>query len=227
MPWVQLAETLALVLPLLLIGYELALQRREVRSQNKLRSFELYHTLVQQYATLLLRADENPELNLTWEPVDTQRQVELDAAQEAAAAQGKAWGAWYAMEQTEKRCYRWTRSVIETFEQAYQVRQQGWIDDATWKKWLNWMLIWSRSRYFGFVFSDTGPRLIPDFVREFPLMLKQAREQADVKPFSAIESECGEGGEDAGGGSTGPPPKQWGPRSLRRQERQHESGGGA
>jgi hypothetical protein len=70
------------------------------------------------------------------------------------------------MNDTERRCYRYTRLMLETFEQAHQVRARGWIDDETWAKWRGWIEIWTDSTYFPFVYEDAKGRLIASFTDE-------------------------------------------------------------
>ena len=152
----------AVVLSLMFVGYQVRLQRITLDNQIRVQGFQLYHLLAQQYIDLLLRADQDPVLNSIWESPNSQRKRELDDAQES-----RRWGAWFVMTPEEKRCYRYTRSAIETFEQTYQVYQRGWIDPETWAKWQAWMTIWKDVWYFDYVFSDTRPRLIKDFALKF------------------------------------------------------------
>jgi hypothetical protein len=181
-------QIVLLSLSLIFFGYQLFLQRREVSNQVALQSYELYRSLVGQYTELLYRADRDTTLNTIWEPPDTNRMQELDAAQ-----QTRRWGAWYAMTSEEKRCYRYVRYALETFEQTFQVYQRGWIDNETWQKWRGWMAIWRNVRYFNYVFDDTCPRLIESFVNEFhnlavvPPTWEQFRPTARVSEVREVE----------------------------------------
>lgn len=158
----EFAQLVVLLASLGFVGWQIRLQSQELHNQGKLHSFQLYHLLVQQYVELLHRADTDTDLNQIWERPDDARMAELDAAQQA-----EHWGAWYAMDPVERRCYRYTRSAIETFEQAYLARQRDWIDGETWSKWLNWMALWKNTRYFRYVFDDAKPRLVESFVADF------------------------------------------------------------
>ncbi|MEU8633847.1 hypothetical protein AB0C38_16865 [Amycolatopsis sp. NPDC048633] len=154
---------------LFFIGYQVLLQRQQVRNQVAVQRYKLYHLLAQQYMNLLLRADLDPELNCIWEPLEDDRRKTLDQAQSL-----RTWGAWHAMNPTEKRCYRFVRSALETLEQTHQLNQKNWIDRETWIKWQGWIDIWRGARFFDYVFEDVEPRLISTFV----LVLKTAGEPA-------------------------------------------------
>ena len=84
----------------------------------------------------------------------------LDQAQESSQ-----WGAWYEMNDDERMCYRYTRMAFETFEQAAEVRDYGWISQETWKKWEAWVRIWKNTAYFRYMWDDTCPRFMQSFVR--------------------------------------------------------------
>jgi hypothetical protein len=158
----QLIQVVVLGPSLFFVGYQVLLQRKQVRDQVAIQGYKLYHLLVQQYMEILRRADYNPELNCIWDPVDVQRHSVLEDAQRC-----RTWGAWYAMTQEERRCYRFVRSALETFEQTHQLHEKGWIDDETWAKWQGWINIWRKARHFDFVFEDTKPRLIKTFAATF------------------------------------------------------------
>lgn len=164
---VDILQFLAIAGTLVFVGLELRQQSRAIRNQGVLRGFRLYHTLVQQYLDLLSRADREPALNAVWDALEPARRVELDQAQ-----QSQVWGAWHSMTTSERRCYRFTRNVLETFEQAYVVHrlfhEQEWVDEETWQKWRGWMAIWKESPYFAYVFADVRPRMIKAFADNFP-----------------------------------------------------------
>lgn len=163
MDTLQVVQVAVLALSLFFVGYQVLLQRRQVRNQVLVQGHELYYLLAKQYVDLLREADQNPILNELWEAVtDTKRTQELDEAQSS-----EAWGAWHAMTPLEKQCYRYIRAVIEIFEQTYQLHQKKWIDDETWTKWQGWMAVGREVKFFDYVFDDTKPRLIPSFVDEF------------------------------------------------------------
>lgn len=154
----QVIQVVVLGPSLFFIGYQVLLQRQQVRNQVAVQRYKLYHLLAQQYMDLLLRADMDQELNCVWEPLEDDRRKILDDAQIL-----RSWGAWYEMTTTEKRCYRFVRSALETLEQTHQLHQKNWIDQETWIKWQGWIYIWRRARYFTYVFKDVEPRLIPTF----------------------------------------------------------------
>ncbi|MGH3565000.1 MAG: hypothetical protein ACRDRH_02985 [Pseudonocardia sp.] len=159
----QVVQVAVLTLSLFFVGYQVLLQRRQVRNQVLVQGHELYYLLAKQYVDLLREADRNPVLNDVWEAVtDTKRTQELDEAQSS-----EVWGAWRAMTPSEKQCYRYVRAAVEIFEQTYQLHQKRWIDDETWKKWQGWMAVGREVKFFDYVFNDTKPRLIASFVDEF------------------------------------------------------------
>jgi hypothetical protein len=155
----QIIQVVVLGPSLAFLGLQVLLQRRQIHDQIAIEGYKLYHLLAQQYMELLRRADHDQELNCIWEPLDPERSCTLDEAQDSAS-----WGAWHAMTPTERRCYRFVRAALETFEQAYQLHQKGWIDEETWTKWQGWIDIWRKARYFKYVLQDTRPRLIRTFV---------------------------------------------------------------
>lgn len=165
----QIIQAVVLGPSLAFLGIQVLLQRRQVRDQVAIEGYKLYHLLAQQYMELLRRADQNLELNCIWEPVDPKRHRVLNEAQGLAR-----WGAWYAMTPTEKRCYRFVRAALETFEQAHQLHQKGWIDDETWAKWQGWIDIWRNAQYFQYVLEDTRPRLIRSFAATFGTVTQPA-----------------------------------------------------
>lgn len=158
----QIIQVVVLGPSLAFLGIQVSLQRRQVRNQAMIQGYDLYRQLTQQYLKLLRRGGDDHELNLIWEPPDPERHCLLNEAQAA-----RRWGAWYAMTPGERRCYRLIREALETFEQAYQVHNKGWIDDETWAKWESWIDIWRTVRYFEYVLEDTRPRLIKDFAAMF------------------------------------------------------------
>lgn len=158
----QVIQVATLAPSLFFVGYQVLLQRRQARHQTDVQRFKLYHLLTQQYADLLLRPDNDPALNGIWEPVAPARAQELDKAQAE-----RLWGAWYTMNDAERRCYRYVRSILETFEQAHQLDSHGWMDGETSTKWREWMAIWPSVRYFKYVFQDSKPRLVATFVERF------------------------------------------------------------
>lgn len=158
----SIVNVLQLALPifgLMFVGYQLLLQRRELANQVEVQGCLLYQDLANRYADLLHRADEDPVLNGVWDPCDGERFEALTGAH-----QSRVWGAWHAMTNDERRCYRYIRSALEIFEQAHVVRKRGWIDDETWAKWQGWMTIWRQASYYPFVMDDSRERLLTTFV---------------------------------------------------------------
>lgn len=161
---IQIIQVAVLGPSLFFVGYQVLLQRRQVRDHVAVEGYKLYHQLAQQYIALLIRSDSDPALNCIWEPANEKRRRVLDKAQRS-----RTWGAWYKMNPVEQRCYRLVRSALETFEQTYQLHQKGWIDDETWAKWLSWLDAWQNVRYFEYVLADTRPRLVKSFAKELDL----------------------------------------------------------
>ncbi len=131
----------------------------QLRRHRHVLAYETYQRLSREYQDLLWRAVEDPNLDTVWDPLDETERVRFDLAHDDPSA----WGVWYAMNEEERRCYRFTRRALELFEQAWQVRSKGWIDDPTWEKWYHWVEAWKRSRYFGYIVAESKARLIPGF----------------------------------------------------------------
>jgi hypothetical protein len=139
-------------------------QAEQARAIEVLR-FEVYERVTQRYADLLERASSDQDLNRIYQPLDSRRQHELDAAQAA----DPGWGAWEIMDFQEQKCFRYTRLALEVCEQAHKVEELGWIDDETWRKWHTWTQTFSRTRYFPYVLDIADERsrgrFRPAFVR--------------------------------------------------------------
>ena len=161
MDWNAL-EAIGVIATLAFLGYQMMLQSRSVRQDSRLRQFELYQSLLNQHTELLKMADRDPVLNEIWEPLPPERRSELDRAQAE-----RDWGAWYVMTPEEQRGYRYTRYAVELFEQAHKVNQYKLMDDEIWDKWISWMEIWPRSRYFKYMFEDNARKFMPSFVADY------------------------------------------------------------
>jgi hypothetical protein len=138
----------------------------QVRGERRAQQFDVYNKVSMTYMDHLWRAAEDPQLNEIWEPwaADDKRRRELGQAQAGQGAAAATWGAWYAMNDSERYAYRYTRAALEIFEQAWHLYDTKIIDATTWEqKWEPWIRIWTNTRYFAFVFADTRPRLIKDF----------------------------------------------------------------
>lgn len=153
-------QTLALIPTLAFAAYQLHAQRKQMEQQRLVLEYEVYQRVSQANVDLLWRAVEHPELNSVWEPMDEQRKAVLDTAQSS-----RRWGAWLAMTDEERMCYRFTRAALEIAEQAWEVRQRDMVSDESWEKWDDWADIWSTSRYFRYVFEDEHDHFLPGFVR--------------------------------------------------------------
>lgn len=122
--------------------------------------FDIHQRLNDRYTEILWRAVELPVLNGAWDPLDPQRKKELDEAQRQ-----KVWGAWYALNDDEKKQYRFTRLTLEIFEQAFVALEYGWIERDMWRKWESTIRIWKGSRFYTYVIEDTGQRISANFLR--------------------------------------------------------------
>lgn len=131
---------------------------RQVRGERVAQGFEAYSHVNDAYLRHLWLASERDELNCIWQPLDASRKSELDQAQAE-----HQWGAWHAMDLEEKHCYRYTRTALEIFEQAWEVKRRKMIGKDTWCKWEQWLVTWYGTRYFRYVFDDSRPRLLADF----------------------------------------------------------------
>jgi hypothetical protein len=164
-------QAIGVIVTLAFLGYQMRLQAKALKSDSRLRQFELYQSLLNQHTELLKMADNDKVLNLIWDPLDPGRKAELDAAQAS-----RDWGAWSVMTEDEQRGYRYTRYAIELFEQAYKVNQYGMLDDEIWRKWVSWMEIWPRTRYFTYMWQDTARKFMPSFVDEYWELVRQSGE---------------------------------------------------
>lgn len=133
----------------------------QVRGERVAQGFQAYALINQAYMQHLWLAAEDERLNCVWQPIDPGRKRKLDRAQSAGD-----WGAWHLMDSDEKRCYRYTRATLEIIEQAWEVRRRNMIGADTWQKWGQWLAIWTQTRYFRYVYEDTGPRLLEGFCDE-------------------------------------------------------------
>lgn len=164
-------QSIGVIVTLAFLGYQMRLQAKALKGDSRLRQFELYQSLLNQHTELLKMADGDPVLNLIWEPLDPERKRELDAAQAS-----RDWGAWLVMTGDEQRGYRYTRYAIELFEQAHKVNQYGMLDEEIWQKWVSWMEIWPRTRYFTYMWQDTARKFMPSFVDEYWDLVRQSGE---------------------------------------------------
>lgn len=164
-------QAIGVIVTLAFLGYQMRLQAKALGSDNRLRQFELYQGLLNQHTELLKMADQDTVLNLIWEPLEPDRKAELDGAQAS-----RDWGAWYAMTPDEQRSYRYTRYALELFEQAHKVNEYGMLDKEIWRKWVSWMEIWPRTRYFPYVWEDTARKFMPSFVEAYWDLVRQSGE---------------------------------------------------
>jgi hypothetical protein len=164
-------QSIGVIVTLAFLGYQMRLQAKALKNDSRLRQFELYQSLLNQHTELLKMADGDQVLNLIWSPLDAERKRELDAAQAS-----RDWGAWSVMTEDEQRGYRYTRYAIELFEQAYKVNQYGMLDEEIWRKWVSWMEIWPRTRYFTYMWQDTARKFMPSFVDDYWDLVRQSDE---------------------------------------------------
>ena len=156
----QAGEAFALVVTLTFLVRQIGLQKRELDATRHAVAFQTYQQLSQRYTDLLWMASDDPLLNCIWEPLGDDDKARLDGAQ----AQ-KIWGAWFVMSDQERKCYRYVRSALETFEQAHTLYCQQTLSRGTWSKWQSWIRLWISTRYYPYVMEDSRPRFIPRFAR--------------------------------------------------------------
>ncbi|HEX2145893.1 MAG TPA: hypothetical protein VHG10_15450 [Glycomyces sp.] len=164
-------QAVGVIVTLAFLGYQMRLQAKALGNDSRLRQFELYQGLLNQHTELLKAADKDQVLNLIWEPLEPERKRELDAAQAA-----RDWGAWYAMDSDEQRSYRYIRYALELFEQAHKVNDYGMLDEEIWQKWVSWMEIWPRTRYFTYVWEDNARKFMPSFVDSYWDLVRESGE---------------------------------------------------
>lgn len=170
MDW-DAVQAVGVIVTLAFLGYQMRLQSKALGSDSRMRQFELYQNLLNQHTDLLKMADQDTVLNLIWEPLEPERKAVLDAAQAA-----RDWGAWYEMTPEEQRSYRYIRYALELFEQAYKVNQFGMLDAEIWQKWVSWMEIWPRTRYFPYVWEDSARKFMPSFVESYWDLVRESGE---------------------------------------------------
>jgi len=153
------------------LGY-LAIQ---VRSETRAIGFQVYSKVSDSYIQLGWMTADHPEFDDIWIPWGADpRGAELAEAQRKGREAGFPWGAWRIMTDAERLSYRFTRSSLETLEQAWQLRQSELVNADTYSKWQRALSMWKTSRYFEFVFEDTSPRLIAGFCDHIRILPAQS-----------------------------------------------------
>ena len=66
--------------------------------------------------------------------------------------------------------------AIELFEQAHKVNQYGMLDKEIWQKWVSWMEIWPRTRYFPYMWEDSARKFMPSFVESYWDLVRESGE---------------------------------------------------
>ena len=131
----------------------------QIRHNTKALHFRIYQRLNDRYVEILWRASEDPKLNSVWDPLPDQRKQQLDKAQSE-----KEWGAWFELNDDERKQYRLIRLVYETFEQAFIAYTQGWVRKDLWDKWEDSIRVWKQSNFFPYVIEDARPRFRKNFM---------------------------------------------------------------
>lgn len=169
----SLAGTVVLIVTLLLLRREVKLQQDDLVRQSQVWHFEIYQRIDNRLADLVWRQSEDHRLSTVYEPLTAAERERLDREQASA----ERWGAWAALTPDEKVCYRFIRVFLETIEQMWEVRSQGWMSDDMWAKWQGWIEVWVATRYFPYVFEDQRPRLLPRFVAVLDEAVRAAGER--------------------------------------------------
>jgi hypothetical protein len=167
---IQGVQAVAVTVTLVVIAKQIQLQGRAVKAQTeeieaskKATGFDTYQRIGQRYYDLIWRAAEDPSLNCIWDAFEGDRKNVLDAA-----LANPDYGVWYVMTPLERRCYRYTRVVLETFEQAFQAYAKDFNDIGAdeWNKWRGWIRIWKTTRYWPYVLAEAKNALLPAFLTE-------------------------------------------------------------
>lgn len=146
-------EEVVLVVTLLVLIFQAS---RDI----SIKRFQVHQSLNDNYLDLLWRATREPSLNAVWDDPAPARLETL------RAEQGKGlWGAWHAMNDDERRLYRFVRLAMETLEHSYLAHKEGWLTGSPWKKWQGTIEVWRGACFFEFVLADARDRLDPEFVR--------------------------------------------------------------
>ena len=130
----------------------------QVIQERKSRSFEVFRNLLKDYSEIVAEEAAVPVLADIWLPADADRKAALDKAQKERRI-----GAWQIMDAHERRQYWRTRRVFDIFEMAFLARKDLWLNKALWARWENLIRVWCGTRYFDYVFEDTGEKYSSPF----------------------------------------------------------------
>ena len=133
---------------------------RQITRNSRILAHDSYERLSREYQSLLLQTLTHKHLDRVWEALTDEEQARL----EKSFKENELWPVWYAMSPEQKDCYRYTRSAMEVFERAWQLRQMGHINEETWQKWSGWIRTWSKSTYFWFLLDELDEQFISDYV---------------------------------------------------------------
>lgn len=148
-------QAVGVVASLLFAGWQLSRNRAILERDS-------YERLSREYQALLWVVVDHPHLDRVWE-----RLSDVDTEKFSTGLSGdQLWGVWHSMSREEKDCYRYTRSALEIFERAWQLRDAKHIDSETWGKWTEWMVSWSGSAYFPYVYAEVKHQFIERFTHE-------------------------------------------------------------
>ena len=136
----------------------------QLRKERKLEEYRTLRELEEKYTELLWRGSEEEELNKVWEPMPDNRKNVLDGLINVISSE--SWVIWTAMNESEKNCYRFTRSGFEVLEQAYIATKKGWVDDVEIQnKWKYWTLSWKDTNSFApYVLAEMERWYTPSFI---------------------------------------------------------------
>ena len=124
-------ETLASLGESLAIVITLGIAVCQIFKERKIRSFQLYRALADNYSNLLWKSKEDNDLDKIWEPFEKKLQLEIDSAHKNCGE--RRWPVWKIMSPEERKCYRLTRSGLEIFEQAFLGNECKFTDTEVWK----------------------------------------------------------------------------------------------
>lgn len=148
----MLFQTAAIVVTLGIGIRSLVINRRVLKH-------DAYERLTSEYQATLQNGFIYRHLDQVWEPLPDST---IQKIRENIQADN-LWPVWSSLNQDQKDCYRYTRTVLEIFERAWQLNNADYIDQGTWNKWKSWISTWSKSSYFWFVYHESSFQLIDDF----------------------------------------------------------------
>lgn len=140
--------------------------------ERKLEEYKLLQRLEEKFTALLWREEKGIEG--VWKPIGSDERKLYDKSKKNTS--GKLWPVWDSIKKdSERDRYRFTRALLEIFEQAYHAHRKQWVSDKEiWEKWKGWM-IYSKevNEYIPHVLFDMPDWYTPSFLEFFKNLEKK------------------------------------------------------